>query len=79
MCIPPDAPRLCPPGCTGHAAQCPLRRGGGLVFREIKERRRKTVPLAPELAALLRAQRAEQAAERLAAGDLWEDHSLVWC
>jgi integrase len=23
VCIPPDAPRLCQPGCTGHAAQCP--------------------------------------------------------
>jgi integrase len=79
VCTPPDVPRLCPPGCTGHAAQCPKRQGGGLVFRDIKERRRKTVPLAPELAAFLRAQRAEQARERLAAGDMWEDHELVFC
>ena len=49
------------------------------MFREIKERRRKTVPLAPELDGFLRAHRAEQAAERLAAGNLWEDHGLVWC
>ncbi len=79
VCIPADAPRLCPPRCTGHAVMCPRRQGGGLVFREIKERRRKTVPLAPELAGFIRAQRAEQAAERLVAGNLWEDHGLVWC
>lgn len=79
VCIPEDAPRLCPPGCTGHAAQCPRRRGGGLVFREIKERRRKTVPLPAELAGFLWAHRAEQARERLAAGNLWEDSDLVFC
>jgi hypothetical protein len=45
-CVAPGAKGLCAPGCTGHAAQCPQRQGGGLVFREIKERRRKTVPLA---------------------------------
>src|SRR6266702_6961996 len=28
VCIPADAPRLCEPGCTGHAAQCPQRLGG---------------------------------------------------
>ena len=55
VCIPADAPLLREPGCTGHAAQCPQRLGGGLVFREIKERRRKTVALPPELVGLLRA------------------------
>ena len=50
---PSGAKRLCPPGCTGHAAQCPERQGGGLVFREIKERRRKTVPLPSPLVRLL--------------------------
>jgi integrase len=79
VCVQADAPRLCPRGCVGHAAQCPRRKDGGLVFREIKERRRKTVSIAPELAAFLRAHRAEQATERLAAGSLWEDHGLVWC
>jgi site-specific recombinase XerD len=49
------------------------------VFREIKERRRKTVPLPPELIAVLRKHRAAQARERLAAANVWEDHDLVWC
>lgn len=72
----------CPdPGkCRGRrGADCPKRRGGGLVFREIKERRRKTVPLDVVLAGFLRAHRAEQARERLAAGNLWEDSDLVFC
>jgi integrase len=68
-----------PAGCRGRrGADCPQRHGGGLVFREIKERRRKTVPVPAELAALLRAHRAAQAAERLLAGNLWEDHDLVF-
>ena len=79
VCIPAGAPGLCQPGCTRHAAQCPQRRGGGLMFREIKERRRKTVALPPELVAELRAHRVAQARERLAAANVWEDHDLVWC
>jgi integrase len=47
--------------------------------REIKERRRKTVPLPPELVAVLKKHRAAQARERLAAANAWEDHGLVWC
>jgi site-specific recombinase XerD len=78
-CIPADAPRLCPPMCAGHASTCPKRKGGGLVFREIKERRHKTVRLAPELTAIMRAHRVEQARERLAAANMWEDHDLVFC
>ena len=50
----------------------------GLVFREIKERRRKTVQLPPELAAVLRAHRVAQSRERLAAANVWEDHDLVF-
>jgi integrase len=79
VCVPADAPRLCPPGCTGHAAMCPQRQGGGLVFREIKERRRKTVPLPPELAGLLRTHRAAQDAERHLAAEEWREHGLVFC
>ena len=40
QCVEPGAKGLCPPDCARHAAQCPDRTGGGLVFREIKERRR---------------------------------------
>ena len=57
---------------------CPQRQEGGLVFREIKERRRKTVELAPELADMLRAHRTAQKRERLAAANVWEDHDLVF-
>jgi hypothetical protein len=39
----------------------------------------ETVALAPELARALRAHKAKQAAERLAAANVWEDHDLVWC
>ena len=68
-------------GACGHkrGADCPARSGGGLVFRDIKERRRKMVPLAPEVVALLRAHKAEQAAARLAAGSAWSDQGLVFC
>ena len=79
VCVPPDADRLCPPGCTGHAAQCPQRFGGGLVFREIKERRRKTIPLPPELAELLRDHRQSQDTERERAANEWREHYLVFC
>jgi integrase len=52
--------------------------GRGLVFREVKERRRKTVQLPRELAAVLRAHRVAQSRERLAAANVWEDHDLVF-
>lgn len=78
-CTPAEAKGLCPAGCTGHAAQCPQRQDGGLIFREIKERRRKTVRLAPELVTALQAQHAERDAERAVAGSAWEDHDLVFC
>lgn len=78
VCVPKTAPGLCPKDCGRHASTCPQRTGGGLIFREIKERRRKTVGLAPELVELLKAQRTTQAAERLAAGNLWEDHGVVF-
>jgi integrase len=78
ICITADAPRLCPPKCTGHTSSCPQRQGGGLVFRPIKERRRKTVPLPPELAAVLKGHREAQELEREAAANLWEDHDVVF-
>jgi site-specific recombinase XerD len=49
------------------------------VFREIKERRRKTVLLPPELADLLRAHRERQREERHLAADEWREHGLVFC
>ena len=67
-----------PAGLCRARGAVPQRRDGGLVFREIKERRRKTVALPPELVTVLRAHRAAQARERLAA-NVWEDHDLIWC
>jgi len=78
VCIPKGAPRLCPPACSGHASTCPDRHGGGLVFREIKERRRKTVPLPPELVTVLGAHQQAQERERATAADLWQDHGVVF-
>ena len=49
------------------------------MFREIKERRRKTVRLPAELVTVLKAHKAAQNRERLAAANVWEDHDLVWC
>ena len=78
QCAEPGAKGLCPPDCAGHAAQCPDRTGGGLVFREIKERRRKTVPVPSPLVRILRAHRAQQNRQRLAAAKLWEDFGVVF-
>lgn len=39
---------------------------------------RRTVPLDPSTVAMLRTHKAAQAAEQLAAGDLWEDSGLVF-
>jgi integrase len=48
------------------------------VFRPIKEKRKKTIPLAPELVELLRAHYQEQLKERLAAGSEWQDFDVVF-
>mgnify|MGYP000889355088 CR=1 FL=1 len=39
----------------------------------------RDVPLSPDLVAVLKAHRARQAAERLAAGPLWEGQGMVFC
>lgn len=71
-------------GCAGscgrkRAADCPQRRGGGLVLGTPKSRAgRRTVALPPPLLAALRAHRRAQAAERLRAANLWEDHGFVF-
>jgi integrase len=55
------------------------RVGGRLVISEPKtERSRRSVPIAPPVAAMLRAHRVGQQAERVAAGDQWQDHDLVF-
>jgi integrase len=55
------------------------RVGGKLLSTEPKSARsRRTVPLSPAVVALLKAQRAAQAAERLRAGEHWTDSGLVF-
>jgi integrase len=55
------------------------RVGGKLIITEPKtDRARRRVPIAAALVAMLRAHRADQAAERLAAGNQWQDHGLVF-
>jgi integrase len=55
------------------------RIGGKLVITEPKtDRSRRAVPITPALVAMLRAHRADQATERLAAGDQWTDSGLVF-
>jgi len=77
-CVKAGDPGVCAADCAEHASTCPQRTGGGLVFRETKERRRKTVPLPPELAAMLRSHWIAQKAERLAAANLWQDYGVVF-
>ena len=55
------------------------RIGKELKITEAKtERSRRTVPLSPALVAMLRRHKAAQNAERLAAGDQWQDEGLVF-
>ena len=50
-----------------------------MVITEPKtDRSRRTIPIAPSLVAMLRAHRADQEAERLAAANQWQDHGLVF-
>lgn len=55
------------------------RVGQQLVFSEPKtERSRRTVPLSPAVVAMLRKHRAAQKAERLRAGEQWQETGLVF-
>jgi len=71
-------PKPCPKGCTAHAKTCPERTGGGLVLREPKGKNRRIVQIPPPLVPILRAHRAAQLRERMVAGELWEEHDLVF-
>ena len=56
-----------------------LRAGGQLHFAEPKtERSRRTVPVPEQTMALIRAHRRRQAAERLQAGERWQDFGLIF-
>lgn len=56
-----------------------MRLNGALTVSGTKTARsRRAVSLSPAVVALLSAQRASQAAERLAAGNLWEETGFVF-
>jgi integrase len=70
----------CPADCTAHARACPQRTGGGLVLTELKTAKsRRTIALPAALVPALKAHRAAQLAERMAAGSRWHDGDFVWC
>lgn len=72
--------RTCDPkSCESHADRCPQRKGGELKFRPRKGKKRLTLQCPPELLPILKAHRKAQNAERLKAGDKWEDWDLVFC
>lgn len=71
-------PKPCAKGCTAHAKVCPERIGGGLVFREPKGKNKRILTIPPPLVPILRAHRAAQLRERMVAGELWEEHDLVF-
>jgi integrase len=53
--------------------------GQGMVYEEPKaDRSRRTVALPAQLVEALRAHRAAQLEERIAAGPVWQDHDLVF-
>jgi integrase len=75
----------CPEGCIGHSRECPQRVGGGWQFTRRKGvkagqgKAKLVLALPAPLIIQLRAHRREQAAERLAAGEAWQDLNLVFC
>jgi site-specific recombinase XerD len=50
-----------------------------LAFRQPKGKSKRTIVLPAERVPLLKAHRAAQLAERLKAGNIWQDHDLVFC
>ncbi|MCA1707055.1 MAG: site-specific integrase [Actinobacteria bacterium] len=74
-----QCPKPCPPGCQRHASRCPQRTSGGLRFRKPKGTGRRVITLPAPLITALRRHKFDQDAERELAGELWEDHDLVFC
>ncbi|TDD27165.1 hypothetical protein E1218_11235 [Kribbella turkmenica] len=77
-CIRTRHKETCGPDCVGHARYCPERSGGEWEFKKPKGRKTQPVPIPEPLIPLLRAHKAAQAAERLAAGSAWNDRDLVF-
>jgi integrase len=71
--------RTCDPKtCVGHARHCSARTGGGITFRVRKGRKQLTTQVPAELLPALAAHREVQDLERMAAGEGWQDHDLVF-
>ncbi|WP_443048245.1 tyrosine-type recombinase/integrase [Streptomyces sp. H39-C1] len=72
-------PAPCAATCTRHASVCPERKDGGLVFTRPKTKKsRRTIPLPPPLIPLLAAHRLQQEVDKAAAGEMWEEHDVVF-
>ncbi|MCR8574623.1 tyrosine-type recombinase/integrase [Streptomyces sp. Isolate_219] len=72
-------PKPCPSGCTKHASACPERKGGGLVFTRPKTKKSTNpVPIPPAFLPYLAEHRASQEEMRDAAGELWQEHKVVF-
>jgi integrase len=77
-CVKTRHSKTCGPQCVKHARYCPDRIGGEWEFREPKGGKARSVPIPEPLVPQLKAHKAAQASERLAAGDRWEDWDLVF-
>ncbi|WP_424861657.1 tyrosine-type recombinase/integrase [Streptomyces sp. MMS24-I29] len=72
-------PTPCAKGCTRHASICPQRRDGGLAFTRPKTKKsRNAVPIPPVFIPFLRDHQARQDEMRAAAGELWQEHKVVF-
>ncbi|WP_415957487.1 tyrosine-type recombinase/integrase [Streptomyces sp. 021-4] len=72
-------PKPCTKTCTKHASTCPDRKGGGLTFTRPKTKKSQNpVPIPPVFIPFLHEHKARQEEMRATAGDLWEDHQVVF-
>jgi integrase len=77
-CVKTRHRETCDPNCVKHARYCPERQGGEWEFRPPKGGETRWSVIPEELIPQLKAQKAAQSAERLLAGDQWEDWDLVF-
>lgn len=72
-------PPLCPPGCTGHASACPMRRDGGLVEVAVKSQKgERDIPLPPVVVEQLRLLREVQIRWCAERGRQWDPKGFVF-
>ncbi|MFC5723516.1 tyrosine-type recombinase/integrase [Streptomyces gamaensis] len=72
-------PKPCTKMCTRHASACPDRKGGGLVFTRPKTKKsQEPVPIPPPFIPYLLGHKSWQEEQRAAAGELWQDHDVVF-